>query len=299
MFKKLRIIFAILLILGLSTTLIANEWANYYFPDTFGSSWTYENQDGNELTRYAIEPQDVDGEMHRAFSYQPALEDWADYDYHTHPYFYQVSDDWIAFLVGNDIENATRAVTERQWQEVVTMMKEQINSQLPEGMRIDLDITYDLNIQAQDYFYFLPTPAAFNEEWEALQIDMQINLQMDLTSNTEAFPTTTQAITMALTLTETGIITGTETVDTDAGTFEDCLVITYSTAATVETDPDIPEAKSMFADAYSESTTTLWLAPNVGLVKMEQESESSGVTKTLELTNYEIKTTDSGSSESN
>ncbi len=297
MLKRFRSICILLFIFGFSPTLMGNEWANYYFPDALGSYWTYENQDGDELTRYAIEPQDVDGEMHRAFSYEPALEDWADYDYHTHPYFYLVSDDWTAFLVGEDIENATRTVTERQWQEVVSMMKEQINNQLPEGTRIELDVTYDLDIQAQDYFYFLPNNATFNEEWEALRIDMQINLQMEMAM--EGFPPTTQAITMSLTLTETGVITGTEAVDTDAGTFEDCLVITYRTAATIETDPEIPDAKSMFADAYSGSTTTLWLAPNVGLVKMEQESENSGVGKTLELTNHEITTTESGSSENN
>ena len=299
MLKKIRSAFLLLLVFGFSTTLMGNEWANYYFPDAISSYWTYQNQDGDELTRYAIEPQDVDGETHRAFSYEPALENWADYDYHTHPYFYHVSDDWTAFLVGDDIENATRAVTEQQWQETVSVMKEQINSQLPEGVSIDLNVTYDLDIQAQDYFYFLPNNATFNEEWEALRINMQIDLQIELTSNMAGFPPTTQAITMALTLTETGVITGTETVDTEAGTFEDCLVIAYSTAATIETNPDIPEAKSMFADAYSESTTTLWLAPNAGLVKMEQESESSGVVKTLELTDYEVKTTESGSSESN
>ena len=292
MLKKIRSAFLLLLVFGFSTTLMSNEWANYYFPDALDSYWTYQNQDGDELTRYAIEPQEVNGETHRAFSYEPALENWADYNYHTHPYFYQVSDDWTAFLVGDDIENATRAVTEQQWQEIVSVMKEQINNQLPEGMRIDLDVTYELDIQAQDYFYFLPNNPTFNEEWEALRIDMQIDLKMELTSNMAGFPPTSQAITMSLTLTENGVITGTETVDTEAGTFDDCLVISYSTAATIETNPEIPEAQSMFADTYSESTTTLWLAPNVGLVKMEQESESSGVLRTLELKNYEVKTTE-------
>ena len=299
MLKKFRSGFVLLLVFGLSTTLMGNERANYYFPDTLGSYWTYEDQDGNELTRYAIEPQDVNGEMFRAFSYEPRLEDWADYQYYIHPYFYQVSDDWVAFFVGEDIENATRAITERQWQEVVAIMKEQINSQLPEGMRIDLDVTYDLDIQAQDYFYFLPTPATFNEEWEALRIDMQVDLQMDLKSNLASFPPTSQAITMSLTVVEMGNVIGTETVDTDAGTFEDCLEIIYETAATIETNPEIPEAESMFADAYSESITTLWLAPNVGIVKMVQETENGSIVKTYELTEYEIKSTESGSSESN
>ena len=132
-----------------------------------------------------------------------------------------------------------------------------------------------------------------------LRIDMQVDLQMDLKSNLASFPPTSQAITMSLTVVETGNIIGTETVDTDAGTFEDCLEITYETAATIETNPEIPEAESMFADAYSESTTTLWLAPNVGIVKMVQETENGGIVKTYELTEYEIKSTESGSSESN
>ena len=98
MLKKIRSAFVLLFVFSLSATLMGNEWANYYFPDALGSSWTYQDQDGDEFIRHAIEPQDVDGETYRAFSYEPVLEDWADYDYHTHPYFYQISDDWVAFF---------------------------------------------------------------------------------------------------------------------------------------------------------------------------------------------------------
>jgi hypothetical protein len=226
------------------------------------------------------------------------LEDWADYQYYVHPYFYQVSDDWIAFFIGEDIENATRAITEQQWNEVVTLMKQQMNNQMPPGVTIDLDVTYELDVEAQDYFYFLPTPATYNEEWEALRVNTKVDLQISITSNLESFPPTSQAITMFLTLVETGNVTGTETLETAAGTFEDCLKIEYTVDATIETNPEIPEAKSMFADAYGGSVTTLWLAPNVGIVQMLQESKSTDTVKTLELTNYEIKSTESGSTES-
>ena len=67
---------------------------------------------------------------------------------------------------------------------------------------------------------------------------------------------------------------------------------------TLETSPHIEEMQSMLPD-NSKSLTTLWLAPNVGPVKMEQESDNNDTVNTFELTNYEIKTTDSGSSESN
>ena len=299
MLKKIQSVFVLLFIFGFSATLMGNEWANYYFPDALDSYWTYEDQDGEKLTRYAIAPEEIDGETYRAFSYDPVLEDWTKYQYYFHPYFYQVSDDWVAFFVGDDIENATRAVTEQQWNEAMVVMKQQLNNQLPPGTSIDFNVTYELDIQAQDYFYLLPTPATFNEEWEASRVDVEMDLQIELTSNVDGFPPTSQAITMFLTLVETGTVTGTETVDTPAGTFEDCLIIEYKMDATIETEPDLPEAKTLFADAYKGTLTTLWLAPNVGVVKMLQESENSDTVKTLELTNYEVKSTESESGEDN
>ncbi|RKU24120.1 hypothetical protein C6503_01435 [Candidatus Poribacteria bacterium] len=298
MLKKMRSVFVLLFIFGFSATLMGNEWANYYFPDALDSYWTYEDQDGEELTRYAIEPEEIDGETYRAFSYEPVLEDWTKYQYYFHPYFYQVSDDWVAFFVGDDIENATRAVTEQQWNEAMAVMKQQLNNQLP-GVNLDLNVTYELDIQAQDYFYLLPTPATFNEEWEASRVDVEMDLQIEIKSDVGGFPPTSQAITMFLTLIETGNVTGTETVETSAGTFEDCLIIEYRMDAEIETQPDLPEAKTLFADAYKGTLTTLWLAPNVGIVKMLQESENSDTVKTLELINYEIKSTESESGEGN
>lgn len=296
MLKKMRSIFVLSFIFGFSATLMGNEWANYYFPDALDSYWTYEDQDGEELTRYAIAPEDIDGETYRAFGYDPVLEDWTKYQYYFHPYFYQVSDNWVAFFVGDDIENTTRAVTEKHWNEAMVVMKQQLNNQLPPGVTIDLNVTYELDIEAQDYFYVLPTPATFNEEWEASRVDVEMDLQIDITSNVEGFPPTSQMITMFLTLVETGNVTGTETVDTAAGTFEDCLIIEYKMDASIKTEPDLPEAKTMFEDVYKGALTTLWLAPNVGIVKMLQESESTDIVKTIELTNYEIKSTESESS---
>lgn len=298
MLKKMRSVFVLLFIFGFSATLMGNEWANYYFPDALNSYWTYEDQDGEALTRYAIEPEEIDGETYRAFSYDPVLEDWTKYQYYFHPYFYQVSDNWVAFFVGDDIENTTRAVTEKHWNEAMIVMKQQLNNQLPPGVTIDLNVTYELDIEAQDYFYVLPTPATFNEEWEASRVDVEMDLQIDITSNVEGFPPTSQMITMFLTLVETGNVTGTETVDTPAGTFEDCLIIEYKMDASIRTEPDLPEAKTMFEDVYEGALTTLWLAPNVGIVKMLQESESTDIVKTIELTNYEIKSTESESNES-
>ena len=299
MLKSLRFMLTLLFVFSFSATLMGNEWANYYFPDALESYWHYEDQDGNELTRYAVEPVDIDGETYRAFSYAPRLEDWKDYQYYVHPYFYSVGDEWVAFFVGEDVENATKAIMAQQWEEIIAVMRQQMQNQLPPGVNVDINMTYELEVEAQDYFYFLPTPATFNEEWEAMLANVKLDLNISIQSDMAGFPPFNQDITMYLTIVETGNVVDTETVETEAGTFEDCLKIEYRADATMETSPPMEDAESLFSNAYGETLTTLWLAPNVGIVKFLQESEALDVEKTLELTQFELKSTESGSDENN
>ena len=299
MLTSFRFMLTLLLVFSFSATLMGNEWANYYFPDALESYWHYEDQDGNELTRYAVEPQDIDGETYRAFSYAPRLEDWKDYQYYVHPYFYSVGDEWVAFFVGEDVENATKAITAQQWDEVIAVTRQQMQNQLPPGVNVDFNMTYELEVEAQDYFYFLPTPATFNEEWEAMRADIKMALNISLQSDLAGFPPVNQNIMMDLTVVETGNVVDTETVETEAGTFEDCLKIEYRADATMETSPPMADAESMFSNAYGETLTTLWLAPNVGIVKFVQESDVLDTEKTLELTQFELKSAESGSDSSN
>ena len=299
MLKSLRFMLTLLFVFSFSATLMGNEWANYYFPDALESYWHYEDQDGNELTRYAVEPVDIDGETYRAFSYAPRLEDWKDYQYYVHPYFYSVGDEWVAFFVGEDVENATKAITAQQWDEIITVARQQMQNQLPPGVNVDINMTYELEVEAQDYFYFLPTPATFNEEWEAMRADIKMDITISLQSDMAGFPSFNQNIMAYLTVVETGNVVDTETVETEAGTFEDCLKIEYRADATMETSPPMEDAESLFSNAYGETLTTLWLAPNVGIVKFLQESEALDIEKTLELTQFELKSTESGSDENN
>ena len=174
MLKKMQPIFVLLLIFGFSAMSVGNEWANYYFPDAVGSYWTYEDQDGNELTRYAIAPEDIDGETYRAFSYDPALEDWADFEHYTHPYFYQVGDDWVAFFVGAEIENGLKAHTAQEMEEALPMLRQQMLGDAPEG--VGLDLNYDIEVTSADYFYLLPTPVAYNEEMDSAGVKCYAHL---------------------------------------------------------------------------------------------------------------------------
>ena len=303
--KNFRFILAILLLFGLSTTLIGNEWANYYFPDAPGSYWVYEDQNGDELTRYAIEPEEIDGEFYRAFSYDPRLEDWAEFEHYVQPYFYQVGTDWVAFFVGTEIENALKAATMQQMEEALVLMRQAMQEQMPEGLNISFDIDYDVEVDSADYFYFLPTPATFGEEWTAIETNVVLTLTIDIKGMPIEIPGgSTQTVKTYTTLIETGNVTGTETVETEAGTFEDCLVIEYRTDASTETvmSVEVPQQPGP-QDQQDVTITTVWLAPNVGIVKFEHQHDASAENEelglatpedqTLELIQYEIKSSSS------
>lgn len=303
--KNFRFILATLLLFGFSATLMGNEWANYYFPDAPGSYWVYEDQNGDELTRYAIEPEEIDGEFYHAFSYDPALENWADFEHYVHPYFYQVGDDWVAFFVGTEIENALKAATMKQMEEAIVLMRQALQAQMPPELNITFDLGYDVEVDSQDYFYFLPTPATFGEEWTAIEINVVLTMTIDIQGMPVEIPGgSTQTVKTYTTLVESGNVTGTETVETEAGTFEDCLIIEYRTDASTETvmSVEVPQQPGP-QEQQDVTVTTIWLAPNVGIVKFEHQHEASAENaemglempedQTLELVRYEIKSSSS------
>ncbi len=300
MLKRFLPLCVLVLVLSFSAVSIGNEWANYYFPDTQGSYWTYEDQNGNEFTRYAIEPETIDGETYRAFSYEPALEDWADFEHYVQPYYYQVGDDWVAFFVGTEIENALKASTIREMDEALPFLREQMMGEIPEGAPISIDFGYDVEVESQDYFYLLPTPATFNEEWTALELSATLTLTINIQGAPMEIPGGAPTITTHSAVVEIGNVTGTETVDTPAGTFEDCLIIEYQTNETTEIAFSVPGAQQDTEEREASTITTVWLAPNVGIVKFRHEHPEADEAraeiglapegeKTLELTNYEIK----------
>ena len=280
---------------------MGTEWANYYFPDALGSYWVYEDQNGDELTRYAIEPQDIEGNTYRAFSYDPGLENWADFEHYIQSYYYQVGDDWIAYFAGTEIENALKASTIQQMDEAIVLMRQAMQEQVPEGFNVTFDIDYEVDVKSQDYFYFLPTPATFDEEWTAIEVNLTLTMTIDIRGLPVEIPGgSTQTTTIYTTYMEIGNVTGTETVETDADTFEDCLVIEYRTDTFTETalPMEVPQQPGV-QEQKGASLTRVWLAPNVGIVKFTQEhqdneaSEALGLRppedKTFELIQYEVK----------
>lgn len=290
MLNKFRVVLSLLFIFGFSTTLFAAESKDAYFPHVLGSYWVYEDQDGNELTRRAVEKKEIEGEMYHAFSYEPAWADWTDYDYHIHPNFYQIGEEKVTFLVGAEAQKAIKARLTKEMGAFRTILR-----LMMEGF----DLLYEIEAETEDSFYALPTSGTSNAAWGALQINAKITMRSDP-------PQAPEEIIFEITIVETGKVLGTEDVETPAGTFENCLKIEYQTETKVETSPP-----DQTMNPPGESVTTLWVAPNVGIVKFHQKREDtvlkalpppphplfkvSTTIKTLELKAYEVKSADSGS----
>ena len=300
MLKRFRPVFTLLLVFGFSTALIGDESEiTQYFPGTLGSYWVYVDQDGNELTRRAIEGEEIAEAIYLAFDYEPILRDAIDYDYHIHPYLYHVDEEWVTFWVRDEAEGAIKA---RLTNEMETFIK-MVTAMAPAGAGLDFAFHYDVEAEAQDPFYLLPTPATSDEKWDALEIKAQLTIRPDPP------PEGPEEVMFEFTIQETGKILGAENVETPAGTFENCLKIEYRTNTKMEiSDPDAADGTK----PPGESVTTLWIAPNVGIVKFHQASEDiflkivpmpevkvSTTVKTLELKEYEIKSADSQGDESN
>ena len=293
MLKKFCTVFTLLLIFGFSTVIIGDE-SGTYFPRTPDSYWVYVDQDGNELTRHAVEGEEIAGEVYDAFSYEPALENWLDYNYHFRPDLYQVGEEWITFWVGDAAEKLVEARFDKEITDFITIAKQMA----PPGVEADFDFLYEIEVTAQDQFYMLPISGTVDEAWEVTQINVKLPLRPDPPPP----PGEPAEVTFDFTIVETGRILGTENVETPAGIFEDCLKIEYRTETElVISHPEAAEG----THPPGESVTTVWLAPNVGIVKFHQEAEdiflkivpmpevqAATTVKTLELKAYEIETAD-------
>lgn len=293
--------FILLLAFSFSVTLLGIESAQVYFPGTLESFWVYEDQDGNELTRVAIEGEEIAGKTYPAFSYEPELEDWVDYSCFIHPSLYNVSDAGITLVVGEEVENGVKARLKKEMDMFAEVLSQEIVTQLPPGVEIpNINLDVDVEAEAHDHLFLLPDTITINEEWDVNQIEVKAKIIPEGLGDPD-----NEQLTVDFTIVETGIVLGTETVETIAGRFEDCLKVEYRTETSAVMMPNPPPDE---VNPPGETVTTVWFAPKVGIVKLHQKSgymfldmipadvADFPVTfpppteRTLELKRYEIKT---------
>ncbi len=291
------VVCTLLLVFCLCLPLMGNETAEKYFPATLDSYWVYEDEDGNELKRTVIEGEEIAGEIYHAFSYEPELENAKDFEYYIHTTLFKIDDKGIKFQIGEEVAETYK---KRLTSEMKFSMDEEMNRMSSRGGAIP-KYDFDIKVNAKDNFFMFPTSVKTDVEWESMRIKPTITVTMKMTGlqkSTETDPELaghSMISTIYFTIIETGKVLGTENVDTPAGSFEECLKIEYRTKTVM------PFTELMPGPTAGESVTTLWLAPNVGIVKFRKEAElplirenpnvdTTTEVKTLELKKYEIKT---------
>lgn len=269
MLKKLCPFLIFFLTFYFSTTLIGNESTQKSFPSTLDSFWVYEDQDGNELTRRAIEGEEIAGKIYYGFSFEPVLEDWADFNRYMHLSLFNIGEEWITFLVEDEIEKAVKARLTKEMEIFSKMVKNSLENNSPPELDLTVELNYSVAVEAKNDFNLLPIQATPDKEWDATQINAKITMKFDIQGLPDFQGAAEMSeITLDFTILETGKIVGTETVEVTAGTFEDCLKIEYRTKTEMTaTQPTATE------DLPGESVTTLWFASNVGIVKFHQQSD--------------------------
>ena len=295
MFRGVRTTLIILFVILFTTTVVGDKKAVNYFPSTIDSYWVYEDQDGNEIKRTVIEGEEIAGEIYHAFSYQPEVEKVENFEYHIHPSLFTIDEQGIKFLMSDKV---AKSYQKRLKSELQASMDEETRN-IPAEIDIRPEFEFDVLVDAQDYFLMLPNAVQENEKWESIRIKPTVNIKIDyLKNDQEVDPELAgQAAysSMYFTIIETGKVMGTETVETPSGSFDGCLKIEYRTKTV------LPSSRMMGMPTVGEAVTTMWFAPNVGIVKYRKQAElpmlqhfenaeTTTQVKTLELKKYEIKT---------
>ena len=254
------------------------ESLSKYFPSTLGSYWVYEDQNGNEFKRSIIKNK-TDSPVDKVdyvFSYEPELETWADFNRFVQPGLFDVGPEWVTFFISDEIEKAVKERLTKEMEIFAKTSKKVIERNTPPDAQITLDINFDVEVDAQDSFHFLPISVAVTSSdkknkraWRTTTINAKIKMKIEM----QGIPDFQEAAdipesVLHFTILETGKIIGTETVQIAAGTYKDCLKIGYKTE-TKMTESQTSEP----SNPPGETATTLWLAPNIGIVKFYQETE--------------------------
>ncbi len=283
MLNKLCLTFVSILLLCFCITIFGNESSSVYFPSDVGSYWVYEDQDGNEISRESVEDEVIPVQTFHAISYEPAIEEWFDYIPHLQPNRFYVDDDGITFYNSNEIAELIKARLTREIETLILM-------EPPD----DAEISYEVITDSSEQYLFLPLPISLNEEWDTskLKTTLQISVNDHSDNNIERMDINFSVI-------ESGTVVDRETVETPAGTFEECIKIEF------RTETEMSMAFERDGNPPGETVTTLWLAPNVGIVKCHREMEDmflktapideipfTTTENTLELKKYEIKLTE-------
>lgn len=284
----LRISLLLILSFGVSSVLMGNETVKRYYPVTPGSYWVYSDQNGKELTRHAAPDKQHEGNTYHHFQYDPERQDQGFFLYQIHPYLYTVNENGVAYLVGNKGELAVQRRHSKLLEIVVPSIREGLRARFPKS---DFDFSFTVDVAMSDTFQLLPAAIRNHKKWEAMKTEIIVTFTTKEEKEGEKPERTT--FKTHTDFEETGIVKGTESVKTPAGTFKDCLVVRFENkeVASRSTKNEV----GGFKLSHSPIITNIWFAPDVGIVKWEYDSEDAKNKSVFKLKRYEIKPASSGS----
>lgn len=255
---------------------ISSIWQHNYFPWSLDSYWVYQDQDGNEVKRHAIETIETE-RITPAFSHQPKLEDWTDYSPLFYPERFYVNKE-IGFMIeqhSQEPQKTFRAKFKKEMDTYLTHIQED-----PESVQLSF------SIRAGSDMCLFPNTIHKREQWDVHRMSVQVeSIEKTLAASQTTFDYEIKT---------TGILLGTEPIKTPAGMFKDCLKVKYQTKMKVSIDSeDVAES----GKHPKESETILWFARDVGVVKIYQKSAHllldllpKSIVKSLAIPSYTEKT---------
>ena len=227
------------------TAPVAQQMPNY-FPDAVGSRWVYRNPDGSEWSRAVTDGNSIQGEGFQVFTYAPPVTA-TELDY-LKPDVFRVTDNQALFVIGEKIDRYIQNV-------LPTWVADEFAG-------LELDITVEPITHPE--FVFCQLPLTLNLQWDVFHTNVKGSIVLQNLVLLQ-FPFEVQVRIK-------GEVVAVNPLETPAGSFEETYQIEYKTEIT----------QTLFSEAETmEQRETVWFAPHVGIVKIEDES---GVTELIAYT---------------
>lgn len=217
-----------------------------YFPDAIGSRWVYQNADGVRWIREVTHERGTHGEGYQGFAYMPPLAE-TEFDY-LKPDVYRVPQNQVFFVVGEKIDRY-------------------VQTELPKAVEDEfagLELNVAVAPTSHPELLFFQFPLIPNSPWDALNIKVSGNIILQNLGLLQ--------IPFEVYVSVKGEVVAESALETPARNFEKAYRIEYQTEIT----------HIFFSEEeITEERQTVWFAPHVGIVKVEDES---GVTELIEYT---------------
>ena len=214
-----------------------------YYPNAIGNRWVYRHSDGSQWTREVTRERVLAGRTYRVFDYTPPIED-TEFDYLRVP-SYRITPHRVLFFVGEEINNYFEHDLKTQLEDIFA----------EDNTRIHVNA-----ISGNELIFFRIPPTG---KWDVLDLKIKGNI---------IFVDFNQALPFEIHFLIKGAVIGSEVIETPAGIFETTSKIQYDLQITTTVEDE--------EDTTSRQTDTIWLAPDVGIVKIENEN---GTTELIEL----------------